>query len=453
MTATMAGPIPVGFGAACRDSAGSAVHRVTWSQQYYLDETARAARAGLSLAIRRCVEIAHGVTEAELIAGLRIVFESFESLRSRVTQSPATARVYAGGTILVDVRDAPPGADTAAYAAGLADTLASRPFDPHGEWPVRAAVVRDGSGLRFLVLVISHVAVDGRATLPVTNLLARLGITRTGRDDSVVPAADPGPQPREVAAWEQSAAGVQRGRRALDHAEAIFRRMPAAAPPEAGRRPEYRFLSWRSRAADLAVAELARRTRASGSSVLLAAAMTVDAARDGTALAYRRLLAANRARPGLESAVVPVSQPVPCLVDTAGARFPELVERAATATLKALRHGCCPPRQTASLHASISRERGEPLDVTPTLNYRPHEPFADAERPVTAQDLGGALGQTRAEWVPGVLQWSSTHYLSADVRAAGTSFTLQVDAGVWNAAAAENWFAQLERVLVEAVAG
>lgn len=429
----------------------------TWSQRYYLAEMAQAARSGRSLALRRCYELNPDVTEARLVDAVRVLVETFESLRSRMNSTDADARMrsYAEGTLHIAVYEAPTRSPNHIdrFTEELAVSMAAEPFDARAEWPVRAAVVLNPFGPRFLILVLSHTAVDAFATPPIADLLTRLGMTgESGAADESNAASIETRGPREVAEWEQSAAGARRGARALAQAAEVYERMPAAPRPGAAA-PCRELLSWTSPALDMAVAFISSRTGMTGSTVLTAAAMAVDASWSEERFAFRQLLSANRTRTGTTSAVVPLSQPVPCLVDTDGASFGQLLERTGTAMLKALRGGGYPPEQMTRLQETVARRRGVSIDCSPTLNYRPHQAFTVPSGSEPGEDLAPLMSRSRAEWVDGALRWTSTHYLSADVYASGTRFLLQVDTRLWDRAGADDWMAALERLLVEAAAG
>ncbi|GAA2496100.1 hypothetical protein GCM10010406_35480 [Streptomyces thermolineatus] len=449
------GPVPADAGAD-----GAVEAPLTWSQQYYLAEVDAARVHGRGLNVPRLYRLRAGTTEADVAAALRGLVERYEVLRSRIVRDGpggVRQRVHARGTLHLAVHEVPAAAGD--HARAVLDALAAPPLDVTECWPLRAALVTEGRHARHLALAFSHVAVDAYALVPVSAYL----VERIAEADPVARAAPapggPSRGPREQAAAEASPAGERAAQRALRLAEEAYRRMPAAprpaaAPPAA---PRYRFLRRRSPALDLAVGAVAARTKESPATVLAAALAALDATRagpvpgDGTpATRYGtvQLISANRLRPETAAAVLPLSQPVPCCVDTAGATFHELVRRTAAASLRAFRAGGCPPDRLAALLRAVEEERGVRLDSAPTLNHRPRS-TALPVRPTTAAELADAAAGAVTEETDAD-PWRAGHYLSADVDAAGIRLLLQIDTAVHPPEWAERWTDALERLLCAA---
>lgn len=423
---------------------------LTWSQRYYLAEVDAARPYGRGLTIPRLYRLRSGLRQADVTRALGELLERYESLRSRVERDGDTVRqrVHGRGLLSVALHDLGPaaaGPDAGAAAAGaVLDGLAARPFDVTGEWPVRAALITAEGRPRFLALVFSHVVVDAYALLPVSAHLVGTCAEEDPVARTPLVSNRPGHQPREQAAAEASPAGRRAAERALRHAEAVFRVMPAAtaAPRRAVTGERFRFLRRRSAALDLAVGTVAARTGESPAAVLTAAMASVEATRTEGRYGCLQLISANRLRPETIHAVVPLSQPTLCCVDTAGASFTELVRRAAAASLRAFRAGCYPPDTLAELRAAVEAERGVRLDTVPTLNYRPRAtglPVREAD----ADELARADGAESA-WLDSDLLWQGGHYLSADVDESGIRLTLQVDTAVHPPDRAERWLTDLE---------
>ncbi|MFI9121559.1 hypothetical protein ACIGW0_19470 [Streptomyces bikiniensis] len=468
--------VPVRFQAAVDPAAGDTTGEtapgtfeapLTWSQRYYLTEVDAAREHGRGLNVPRLYRLRPGTTEAGTADALRELLERYEVLRSRVVRDEAggaSQRVHLHGVLRLAVHEAPAGT-AGERARAVLDALAAPPLDVTECWPVRAALVTEGGRARYLALAFSHVAVDAYALVPVSAHL----VERIAEADPVARSAParggPARGPREQAAAESSPAGERAARRALNLAEHAYRHMPPAPEPVAGpwkgspagtpTGERYRFLRHRSPALDLAVGAVAAGTGESPAAVLAAALVALDAARtgpvpadDGTgAVRYGavQLISANRLRPETAAAVLPLSQPVPCCVDTAGAGFRELVRRTAAASLRAFRAGGAPPDRLSALLRTVAEERGVRIDATPTLNYRPRS-TALPVRPTTAAELAAAADRAETEWTDAD-PWRASHYLSADVDADGIRLLLQVDTAVHPPEWAERWTAALERLL------
>ncbi|MEV5441064.1 hypothetical protein AB0N23_00660 [Streptomyces sp. NPDC052644] len=430
-------------------------------------EVEAARTYGRGLNVPRLYRLRAGTTADGAVEALRTLLERYEMLRTRLVRDgrgTVRQRTYPAGTLGLAVHEVPAGGPPRAaddHARAVLDALTAPPLDPAREWPVRAALVIEDGRPRHLALAFSHVAVDAYALVPVSAHL----VERIAEDDPVARKAPapgtPGHGPREQAAAEASTAGERAARRALRLAEEAYRRMPPARRPAPGppAGPRYRFLRYLSPALDLAVGAVAARTGQTPAAVLTAALIALDAARtgpvpadgeNGAATRYGavQLISANRLRPGTAAAVLPLSQPVPCCVDTAGAGFDELVSRTAVASLRAFRAGGCPPEEAAALLKTVEEERGVRLDATPALNYRPRA-TALPVRPVTAGELAAAAHRGVSEWTDGD-PWRASHYLSADVDASGIRLVLQIDTAVHPSEGAERWTAALERLLCAA---
>ncbi|MFD3797807.1 condensation domain-containing protein [Streptomyces californicus] len=439
---------------------------LTWSQRYYLAEVDAARAHGRGLNVPRLYRLRPGTTEAGTVTALSELLVRYEVLRTRVVRDPAGTvrqRVHARGALHLAVHEAPAGtADD--HARTVLDGLVTPPLDVTECWPLRAALVTEDGHPRYLALAFSHVAVDAYALVPVSEHL----VERIAEADPVARAAAPAAAgtvargPREQAAAEASPAGRKAAGRALRHAEEAYRRMPAAVNPAPDTRPRpsprHRFLHRTSPALDLAVGAVAARTGESPATVLAAALVALDAAGTGavphedgtgeTRYGAVHLISANRLRPETAAAVLPLSQPVPCCVDTAGASFQELVRRTAAASLRAFRAGGAPPDELAALLATVARERGVRLDATPALNYRPRS-TALPVRPTTAGELAAAAPRSVTRWTEAD-PWRASHYLSADVDASGIRLLLQVDTAVHPPEWAERRLDALERLLCAA---
>ncbi|THA86185.1 hypothetical protein [Streptomyces sp. A0592] len=454
-------PVPFAAGTAPTDG-DTAEAPLTWSQRYYLAEVDAARAHGRGLNVPRLYRLRAGTTEADTVTALSELLERYEVLRSRVVRDPARGthqQVHARGTLHLAVHEAPAGTADA-YAEAVLDAITAPPLDMTHGWPLRAALVTEDGAPRHLALAFGHVAVDAYALVPLSaHLVGRIAETDPVARTAPAPGGPPR-GPREQAAAEASPAGERSAQRALRHAEEAYRRMPAAPPPaaETPAGPRYRFLRHRSPALDLAVGAVAAHTGESPATVLTAALAALDAARTGpvpgedgtgeTRYGTVHLISANRLRPETAAAVLPLSQPVPCCVDTAGTTFHELVRRTAAASLRAFRAGGGPPDRLAALLRTVEEERGVHLDATPALNYRPRS-TALPIRPTTAAELAAAAPRAATEWTDAD-PWRASHYLSADVDADGIRLLLQIDTAVHPPEWAVRHTAALERLLCAA---
>ncbi|SNS43266.1 condensation domain-containing protein [Actinomadura mexicana] len=297
-----------------------------------------------------------GHTTDRLLRVVGELVERYESLRTGFRPSDdgrLVQRVAAAGELDVEVRELD--GDPVSAAREWVAASQARPYDLAGGVPFRVCVGTGGGEPRLVVLGMPHVTADLAGSRVLFDELVR-GLE--GR----APAAPPGLQPAERAAWERSAAGQRALHRSLEY----WRRAVAAAP-EAGfavarhapESPRYRTGGLTSRAVPRALDLLAARYGVSTSHVLLAAVATLVGRYTGERRCLVRVVVGNRGRPELRNAVGTVSQEVAAVVDLSAHRFGDMVRAARTSALNAMRHGQYDP----DLAAGIVAEAGVELDV------------------------------------------------------------------------------------------
>lgn len=275
-------------------------------------------------------EVPAGLTADDVAAALRAVVERNEALRT-VFPAPGVQRVLAAGAVPLALHEA--AGDLQAQVGGLVWAAMGEPFDVAAEPPVRALAVTAAGAPVLLVLLLSHVAADAAGAAIVRDqVLALL------RGEPLPP---PGRQPRDQAAWERTPAGERRTRAALRHWETVLRRHPGPVLPEpdpAGT-PGQREVRMRSAALGPALAAVTARTGAGPGTVLLAATLTLVAARTGRPAGAVVAICGNRFRGGWRDYVGPLAQDALLPYEVApGAGFDALVGQVRGATLAAYRH-------------------------------------------------------------------------------------------------------------------
>jgi hypothetical protein len=267
------------------------------------------------------------------------------------------------------------------HGRSLLAELEALPFDCAREWPMRLAMVETGGRMSFVGFCLAHTAVDGWG---LGRVVADLFALAGGDTPEQVRERHPAMQPLEEAAYQVS----DRGRRRDANARQFWTRklrlgpqrlFPARHPaPEDARFPNAVL---NSPALARAVEQVAVGHRASGSSVLLAAASTMVSRLTGTPDAVFQVVVNNRFRPELTHAVSTVAQEGLIHVPAVGGEFAETVRRAQSVTLSAYRNAYYDKRL---LDADIDRlltEEGVAADRSCFFNdirdLVPHYPLDD----------------------------------------------------------------------------
>ena len=204
-----------------------------------------------------------------------------------------TQEVSASGELLVEIHEADGRLDA---AEALLKQRLSAPFVLDREWPIRAAVITSGPAPAQVLLVLSHMAADFASLDIIARDFRRL--LRSSMSQAPEPSTL---QPLDQAELEKSPLARQRAEAALRYWETTLRGTPQcmlAVPRHQPANSGPRMATLRSRAAALAMARIADRTRASQSVVILAAVATLLGLRTVNDRCQITSLCANRVTPG-----------------------------------------------------------------------------------------------------------------------------------------------------------
>lgn len=308
-----------------------------------------------TLNLIRRIEVPPGTTLDTVHDALRALLERHDVLHSRwhPGEPDPTQTVEAEGEVAVELIET---TDLDGTADQTAARLLAAPFDHAADQPVRIAVLTGDGQPRLIVMVVSHMAVDGWSIQIVADDLRELLRDPTG--GTLEPAAQ---QPLARAAQEQGDLARQRQERALAFWAKHLTTMPAALLTPAPSTPDTR-LDWaeiRSPALALAARVLARRNGLSDSQVVLAGAGLLLALHTGSDGAGLRVLVATRFQPQSRRLVGAFNQNALFRVDvpdtgTAGDYF----RHAGAAALAASRNSEYHPRRLEELVARIAAQRG-----------------------------------------------------------------------------------------------
>lgn len=319
------------------------------------------------------------------------------------------------------VRGEPPSQRIAAAGVQLLEvcSLGKGPWDPLDRLAVADALIRwlrESADLTWRAMRIA-VAVDPDADDRVIACAAgfvhlaadhgALGIlTRDFADLLGTPRRQSGGrrshQPLDQVELEATPTEQRRAEAALDYLREQMRRLPRCLYALPGARPtgESLAVEMSSAAAALAVQRVAARTRASRSSIVLAAVCAVVARRAGYRSLAFPLLSHNRFERHLVDYVGSLAQGTLATVEIGERSFDELVRHTWAAVLEASRHG----RYDGSRRADpeIGLERGVCFNYDPLFNSLVSESWSGLTASIGLRpgQIDAALTRTGLQWRP-----------------------------------------------------
>lgn len=224
-------------------------------------------------------------------------------------------------------------------------------FDPGADWPMLVHVVSTQDGPAELVLVLSHLTVDGAAS----RLLAEeLGSLLRGEPLGQRPG-----QPWAIAEFERTSKAAARDARArafwrdgLADAPLTMFPGPRSAPAD----PRFRLVKLESVAAASAAEALAQRHRLSVSSVFLAATMALLSLHTGQDDVAMLMIVGNRFDASRRRVVSTFSQDGLLRARLTGLSFDGVVRAAFAAMMRCLTHGYYEPLAMKAARAAYPAE-------------------------------------------------------------------------------------------------
>jgi hypothetical protein len=390
----------------------------TWGQRAIWKAIDSVAPNDHWLNIRRVVTVsARRPVDVDTVArAIGLLMTEHEALRTRVRMVDGEPHqdVGCGGRLLVEVDEIgadEPGAPTrrlgeinypleaswpvAEATEEMLRRLGNVPFAYDEQWPLRAGVLLVGGRVRHIVLVLSHVAVDGHAVEIIIGDL-RLLLTR-----GALPARKR-LQPLDLARRELGLA--RRADRAVDHWLSAYRLIPPGFFPEVGpaHAPPYHEAVVTSRALVPAVAHLAERHDVSTSTVVLAAVAAVLGAVTGHQTCGLLTIVGNRFQAGHEDIVAPMNQLGLFVLDVSDVDLSRpdslhtIVPRTWHAALLAYRHAYY---DQAGMDRAIEvAGRGGGHEIDPYCCFNDLRGGQPAPEPFDPVAMRASLTETTLEW-------------------------------------------------------
>ncbi|HEV2373010.1 MAG TPA: condensation domain-containing protein [Streptosporangiaceae bacterium] len=431
------------------EGTGAGVGDLSWGQQ---DIWNTILEQHTSLGVGGAFPLPAGKTVADVAADMGYLVSRHPSLRTRLRFGPdgrPKQVVSSSGEVVLEVVEAD-GDDPGETAEELYRQYHARNFEYETEWPIRWAVVCSHGKATHFVSEICHLALDGEGAMALAADMESPD-RAAGRELPLVVAM----QPLEQARWQASEAGQRTNQAALRYWEKLLRAIPARRFPGSTdeRDPRYWDLRFDSPATHLAVQMVAARTRASSSTVLLAAAAVSFASVTGINPAVIRVEVDNRFRRGLADSVSPVGQSGICAIDVADATFDQVVSRAFRSAMGAYKHGYYNPDQLDALVARVGRERGEELDLECYVNDRRlvnrEEPDG---HPPAIDDVREALPHSVMSWGPPLTEPNGSCFLHINDVPGTMNCQLFADTRYMSPAHMEAYLRGFETVTVAAAA-
>jgi hypothetical protein len=345
------------------------------------------------------------VSVGDVAEATAMLIARHESLRTTyVPDEPPRQRVAAAGVQLLEVCSLGEGQwgpqDRPDVAGALVQWLRESP-DP-GPRPVRMAVaIAPGAGDRVIACAarFTHLTMDhGAVEILKRDFAGLLGDPARRR------AGRPAHQPLDQAELEATPAERRRADTALEYQREQSQRIPHClyAAPGARHSGESPAVELSSAAAAMAVRQVAARTRASRSSIVLAAICAVVARRAGYRELVFPLLSSNRFERHLVNYAGSLVAASCATIDTGGRSFDELAGHTWMRAMEASRHGRYDGAKQRAMDQLIQHERGLHFTYDPLFNSLVPESWSGltAGTGFQPKEIDIALARTELRWRP-----------------------------------------------------
>jgi hypothetical protein len=349
----------------------------------------------------QALTVAPGRSLDDVTRAIARLISRHESLRTLFAAGPAgewTQQVTMSGELLAEVHEAAGRLDA---AEALLRQRLTAPFALDREWPVRAAVLTRGGAPARVLLALTHMAADFASLAIIARDLRQL-MNSTSTDRA---ARRPALQPLDQAGLELSPAARRRAQAALRYWETTLRGTPQCMLAVPGHLPAgdgSRMATLRSRAAALALARIADRTRASQSLVLLAAVATLLGLRTGNDRCLITSLCANRFTPASAGYVGTIAQDALIAADLTAETFDGIIAATRSAALAAYYHRQYDTESLWQLIDRVEEDRGTRFHRDCVLNdLNGAAVQAPAGHPASVPERGDAadaMRDTRLVW-------------------------------------------------------
>ncbi|ROP35019.1 condensation domain-containing protein [Saccharothrix texasensis] len=434
---------------------GAGTAPLSWGQKTILQDM---RNSDWSYNISGAHHLPAGLTVADVAERLSRLMGKHPALRTRLgtdDDGKPCQVVHGSGEIDLEVMtfaDHLDRADAVDHGNRLWLKWMAAPLAEHTPWPLRMGVMQYRGEAVYLVLTLGHLVVDGVGGLLLMTDLDLGELVGRPVDPDAVRLAD-------LARREATPELRRVSDRAMRYWEGHLRSLPpltfgeSGAPDyEAGRR--CRNVRFESRAAYLAVVEIARRTRTDTGRVLLAVIAAAIARTTGVNPLTLHVAAGNRYRPGLADVIGSVVQNAVLTLDLDGT-VDDVIAQARRATTAALMNSYYDPDQLAELAARLDAERGYPARITCRINDRRFstrtraDAVADAA-PLTEDEIRARLPETYLKWHKFVYRWTDQLFVNIEDHSDTVYLQVVSDTEIFPAEQVEAMLRLVEELAIEA---
>lgn len=323
----------------------------TWGQQFMWEVSERLGGGGAQLAISVAVQVPEDTSHRRIERSVQALCARHDALRTSFDGgSLASLRQRVKAEIEVPLFDATvtDGTCVRREEAQLTGHLREPGFLPGDASLLRVGVISERGLPRSVVLVLSHLVVDGWSLRQLGNELGELlgGGTLRG-------AAH---QPDHQVTFEASAEGGELNRKALEHQHAIYASLTLRTPTDDTSRselPRYREGTLVSHRAFEAAQTAARTFRVSVSTVMMAAVVQLLSELGGCTEITLLMWTHNRLRPDARGMVGQLTQVVPIQFDVLDMDDRALLRHVQRTVARAMTAGLYSPAGAARVRAQL----------------------------------------------------------------------------------------------------
>ncbi|MDI1463556.1 AMP-binding protein [Catellatospora sp. KI3] len=415
-------PVVSGAAIQARFSGTSAASApLTWGQTAMFRPMQWFGEASANFNIKRVLRLSAPVPAERVATAWSQLILRHQVLRSLMTDGPDGPHQHLRpeGAYEPQIVDTT-AAELDATAEATAAELAAAAFHLDRQWPVRFALLRVDGQVEAVAVAASHVSLDGWS---LELLLAELRVLVEG--ERALPA--PGWQPLDQAAYEASPAGQRRARQSLDHWRQRLPLVPHRifdGPDHDG--GELPVVTWRMESAAVAAAasELAVRTGASTSTVVLTAVLLTQAALTGRDRAVVKLIAGNRNTPRQRELATGIAQNALLVFDVGDGDLEDAVRRCYRDSTESYFHATYPPQALDDLIAAEGPQADQSVYFNDSRMGRDFDPVPG---PRDRAALAELARHTTVRQVAAVARHDMTFFVAMPHLAGGCALHLLAD--------------------------
>ena len=337
---------------------------------------------------------------------LRFLVTRHQALRTKVREDE-NGRLWqviaSSGSLPVRIEEMPSGSDIDEFTARIGEEFQADEPDLQRDLPLRLAVVTSGGMASSIVLVCSHVVLDGGSLQVLENEFSALNSKRPAQLEEVLPPVSFSPE--NQVGEESRPSSLRASEKSLAHWRSVLMESGPSlfSEVEAGRAPLW-LGSLTSRTLGEAETALMRDAELASGAIFLSATCCVLGSMTGRSQLTFRLPTANRLSAAHQGFVGALQQHAIMTVELfPGATFYELTRPLGRKMLLAYSRARYDPGDLRQVISEVESARGASLDLTYLFNdLRLH---TQGQRERYASQSG-----------PSVISWGLLHSVNRDIK-------------------------------------